>query len=329
MKQSIIQISIIVPVYKTEKYLPKCIDSILNQSYTDFELILIDDGSPDQCGIICEEYAQKDNRIQVIHQPNEGVNSARKKGFIQSSGKWIMFVDSDDMLPPNALKSLINNAYGVDLVSGCALVQKHNLQESTCFPSHIQEVGEYVGKDYIYQLLIEQRLCSVWRQLIRKDILSEDILTLPRELKFSEDFIINFRIGLRIRKYRGIKDVVYIYRYYIGNTVTNFSISPQYIDLYDNILMQTIRNFPEIICDSLVLQYRSTWIVNNLLCPGIQSTKLLKTLNKEVIRSNISFRNKLAIIIANISNVRLRLIIWTFIKKCGGFIFLIKNRIWY
>lgn len=79
MKQSIIQISIIVPVYKTEKYLPKCIDSILNQSYTDFELILIDDGSPDQCGIICEEYAQKDNRIQVIHQPNEGVNSARKK----------------------------------------------------------------------------------------------------------------------------------------------------------------------------------------------------------------------------------------------------------
>ena len=98
------EISVIVPVYKVEKYLQQCIDSILVQTFTDFELLLIDDGSPDRCGEICEEYAQKDERIRVFHQENAGLSCARNTGLMNSSGKYVTYIDSDDYVKPAQLK---------------------------------------------------------------------------------------------------------------------------------------------------------------------------------------------------------------------------------
>lgn len=100
------KISIIVPVYKVEKYLHRCIDSILSQSFTDFELILVDDGSPDNCGKICDEYAQKDSRVRVFHKPNGGVSSARNLGLDKAQGKWVTFIDSDDYVESDYLQEL-------------------------------------------------------------------------------------------------------------------------------------------------------------------------------------------------------------------------------
>ena len=90
------RLSIIVPVYKVEKYIHKCVDSILNQTFTDYELILVDDGSPDNCGKICDEYAKKDSRVKVIHKKNGGQSSARNKGLDHAKGNYISFIDSDD-----------------------------------------------------------------------------------------------------------------------------------------------------------------------------------------------------------------------------------------
>ena len=95
------EISIIVPVYKVEKYLNRCIDSILAQSFPDFELILVDDGSPDKSGKICDDYAAKDSRVKVIHKENAGVSAARNSGLAMSSGSYIMFCDSDDFVDKN------------------------------------------------------------------------------------------------------------------------------------------------------------------------------------------------------------------------------------
>ena len=92
------KISVIVPVYKAEKYLHRCVDSILAQTFTDFELLLINDGSPDNSGVICDEYAQKDNRIRVFHKENGGVSSARNIGLDNAKGEWITFIDSDDYI---------------------------------------------------------------------------------------------------------------------------------------------------------------------------------------------------------------------------------------
>ena len=105
-------ISIIVPVYKVEPYLCRCVDSILYQSFSDFELILVDDGSPDNCGAICDEYAAKDSRVHVIHQKNGGLSAARNAGidwaFAHSDSSWLTFVDSDDWIHPQMLEALHN-----------------------------------------------------------------------------------------------------------------------------------------------------------------------------------------------------------------------------
>ena len=100
------EISIIVPVYQVEKYIRQCIDSILAQTFTDFELILVDDGSKDNSGKICDEYAEKDKRIRVIHKENDGLSDARNKGLDNASGNYFMFVDGDDYIAPNMAECL-------------------------------------------------------------------------------------------------------------------------------------------------------------------------------------------------------------------------------
>lgn len=101
------QISVIVPVYKVEKYLHECVDSILGQTFRDFELILVDDGSPDNCGAICDEYAAKDSRVRVIHQENQGLSGARNSGIDAAQGEYITFVDSDDLVDLRYLEILM------------------------------------------------------------------------------------------------------------------------------------------------------------------------------------------------------------------------------
>lgn len=113
-------ITIVVPVYKVEAYLNRCVDSILAQTFTDFELILVDDGSPDNCGKMCDEYAEKDSRISVIHQKNGGLSAARNSGIDIARGEWITFIDSDDWIHPDYLRVLLEAAkkYGADVAVG-------------------------------------------------------------------------------------------------------------------------------------------------------------------------------------------------------------------
>ena len=113
------QISVIVPVYKVEAYLHECVDSILVQTFTDFELILVDDGSPDNCGKICDEYAAKDSRVRVIHQENRGLSGARNSGIDVAQGEYITFVDSDDLVDMRYLEILIDAAKEDAAVAVC------------------------------------------------------------------------------------------------------------------------------------------------------------------------------------------------------------------
>ena len=108
------EVSIIVPVYQVEKYIRQCIDSILAQTFTDFELILVDDGSKDNSGKICDEYAEKDKRIRVIHKENGGLSDARNKGLDNAAGKYFMFVDGDDYIAPNMAECLHNSILKAD-----------------------------------------------------------------------------------------------------------------------------------------------------------------------------------------------------------------------
>ena len=126
-------ISVIVPVYKVESYLPQCVESLLGQIYPHFELLLIDDGSPDRSGGICDEYAEKDSRIRVFHKVNGGVSSARNLGLDKALGEWVVFVDSDDYVDPDYLGDFIEVSSNVDLViQGIRYRKKKgNILEST------------------------------------------------------------------------------------------------------------------------------------------------------------------------------------------------------
>ncbi len=127
-------ISVIVPVYRVEKYLPRCVQSILTQTCPDWELILVDDGSPDQCGRMCDEYAQKDGRIRVLHKENGGLADARNAGTAVAKGEYIAYIDSDDWVAPDMLEQLLEQARraGADVVV-CDLVKTET--EDVRFPS--------------------------------------------------------------------------------------------------------------------------------------------------------------------------------------------------
>lgn len=111
---SVQKISIIVPIYNVEKYIRQCLDSIVNQTYRNLEIILVDDGSPDACGAVCDEYAKMDGRITVIHKENAGVGAARNDGIDRATGEWLMFVDPDDWLELDCCENAIKAAQKSD-----------------------------------------------------------------------------------------------------------------------------------------------------------------------------------------------------------------------
>ena len=116
-------ISVIIPVYKVEEYINRCIDSVINQTYKNLEIILVDDGSPDGCPKICDEYAKKDSRIRVIHKQNGGLSDARNVGIDNANGKYITFIDSDDWIPIDSINILYKNLINTksEISSGCLL----------------------------------------------------------------------------------------------------------------------------------------------------------------------------------------------------------------
>ena len=122
------RISVIVPVYKAENFIHRCVDSILSQTFSDFELILVDDGSPDNCGVICDEYAEKDSRIRVIHQENQGQAAARNRAVTEARGEWVCFVDSDDSIHPQMVEHLYRATmeHGTN-ISACGIVEEEQL----------------------------------------------------------------------------------------------------------------------------------------------------------------------------------------------------------
>lgn len=180
------ELSIIVPVYKVERYLPKCIDSILAQTFTDFELILIDDGSPDRCGQICDEYAAKDERITVIHQENKGVSAARNAGLDIAKGTYIGFVDSDDWIEPEMYMAMMNTTSkeSADVVL-CGFQYFNGTEEVYNLGGSIPKEVKLTSEQMLtYTLGINQKFYfgAVWNKLFHRKLISN--------IRFNPDLII-------------------------------------------------------------------------------------------------------------------------------------------
>lgn len=193
-----------------------CVSSILAQSYGDFELILVDDGSPDQCPELCEKWAATDSRIKVIHKSNGGVSSARNAGLDIASGEYICFVDSDDTLPVDGLHSLVSSIEQnkVDVVFGTFQLQygKKLLQHGTRLPEGIYQFKE-VLKDFIDDGTLSGFLLgSAWAALYKRKVIMANHLRFIEGLKNNEDGLFNFELALFANSFVVINTPVYNYR---------------------------------------------------------------------------------------------------------------------
>ena len=168
-------LSVIVPIYKVEDYLPKCVESIRNQTYSNLEIILVDDGSPDGCGAICDEFAQKDSRIRVIHKENGGLSDARNAGIDVVTGDYLAFVDSDDWLEPDAFEAMLALAEKYDAKMVCA--GRYNEDGATGAQSRglCPEKEEFVpGKELVRRIFRWDHLDSAaWDKLYARELFRE------------------------------------------------------------------------------------------------------------------------------------------------------------
>ena len=187
------KVSIIVPVYNAENAIERCIDSILNQEYQDFELLLIDDGSKDRSPEILDRRAAEDDRVVVIHKPNSGVSDTRNTGIDKAQGTYIQFLDADDWITTDSTKMLVRTAEerDADLVVGefYRVAGEHLSRKGSIDTDRVltrKEYAEYLKAspaDYYYGV--------IWNKLYRRDILNRHHIRMDKTISFSEDFIFN------------------------------------------------------------------------------------------------------------------------------------------
>ena len=206
-------VSIVVPIYNAENYLRRCVDSILNQEYTDFELLLVNDGSTDASGDICEEYGDQDPRVIVIQKENTGVSDSRNRALDRARGKYLQFLDSDDWITPDATRLFVRAAeeYGCDMVIsdfyrvvGERLSTKGDIEEEGVltreeFAAHMMENPA----DFYYGVL--------WNKLYRRDIVEEHNLRMDTDINWCEDFMFNLEYIRYAKVFYALHAPIYYY----------------------------------------------------------------------------------------------------------------------
>ena len=231
------RIGVIVPVYKTEKYVAECIESILAQTYTNFRLILVDDGSPDNAGKICDEYAKKDSRITVIHQENAGVTRARAAGVEAANDcEWITFVDSDDTITPDALDILITPTLSCNTdIIVCPI---------TDFAIGIHKSGIIEIKEYLYNIIIEN-LCAPFGKLLKKDLFNTETFNTPRHIFIGEDLIMNLNLACNTRNNVIIinEKKIYNYNYNPNSAINTFKLSLEYAMMFNEFITKKVMQY--------------------------------------------------------------------------------------
>lgn len=231
-------LSIIVPIYNVQKYLSKCLDSILIQTFTDYEVILVNDGSIDQSGEICDKYASSDSRVIVIHQNNSGVSSARNIGIENAKGEFLAFVDPDDTIEENMYEMLVDHAlkYNADLVvcpyNSINLIDA-SVHVSTVWDDVYSRINKEEIEKYIIPSLLENKtysLVPIWNKLYKKQIFDTFNVKFDENMNYGEDKKLNFKILTLINSLVIIKQP--LYNYYIRNrqSLTTIFKENLYID---------------------------------------------------------------------------------------------------
>ena len=226
-------ISVIVPIYNVEKYLRACVESILASTYEDFEVLLIDDGSPDGAGLICDEFASRDHRVQVIHKQNAGVSEARNSGLRAAKGDYIMYVDGDDVIHPRMMEVLVeaieSGDYDFAMINGVQ-VKEDEYQERMANLNVDTSSRRVVDQSYCIRRLLDVSRYAfqfhvLWNKLIKRSLIDGVYF----KNTGGEDFEWNNRMFLRTRQGIIVNTELYYYIQH-GDSMTHSGVNPTYID---------------------------------------------------------------------------------------------------
>lgn len=238
-------ISVVVPVYKVEKYLDKCVQSILAQTYKDFELILVDDGSPDSCPGMCDEYAKKDKRIRVIHKENGGLSDARNHGIDVAKGNYITFIDSDDYVSMDYLEVLVglHNKYNADICVG-GISTFYEDEAPTCYGDIKEKVftGIEALKNMLYQDMLDTSACAM---LLPTEVAREHPFPVG---KYHEDELTTYKYYSSVNNVAVTTKTLYFYLQRRGSIMHVFGqASIDELEAADNLVQVCKNNWPDLV----------------------------------------------------------------------------------
>lgn len=244
-------ISVIVPIYKVEKYLKKCVESILEQTYNNLDIILVDDGSPDNCGDIIEEFRKKDERIRTIHQKNGGLSDARNSGIKIAKGKYIVYIDSDDWIEKNMIEVLYKDIIKTNSdISVCEFVEEDDFQNILSTKKYNNEIIEFNSKEALKSLIKQDILTNhAWNKLYKASLFEG--IEYPKG-QLMEDVSTTYKLFEKANKivYQNTSLYHYIQREtsILGN-ITEKRINDQEFAFFDRnkYLMEKYSEFKEII----------------------------------------------------------------------------------
>ena len=297
-------ISVIVPVYNSEQTLHRCIDSILGQTYRNFELLLINDGSKDRSGEICDEYARKDNRVKVFHKENGGVSSARNVGLDNARGEWITFCDSDDHVSKEWLSNMLDNDTGCDLV-----VQGFSTpMENEPLNGDINHFCVYSGpiKDGLILLLQRHILGYLWVKLFKTSIIRNHHIKFDKNIFLQEDELFILSYAKYCNSMTAIEKIGYFYNPPIEN---KYNQVRNRIYMTKKLFQMSVELYGEDV-NPLVdyyINYYTDAVMDLYAEKSIQRKKSLleyrKTVGRRILRSRLFFLSKYLILIDKPCNI--------------------------
>ena len=249
-------VSIIVPIYNVEAELRKCVSSILSQTYKNIEVILVDDGSPDNCGAICDEFASKDSRIKVIHKKNGGLVNARKSGLETATAQFISYVDGDDWIEEDFIESLVSDQqkYNVDMVAAGFSKDIGNISDGhlNAIPSGYYDKERMVNEVYPKMICAGDYfyfgICSyVWNKLFKKELLFESQMAVDPRISVGEDTSVVFPVLLKCNSLYISENTSYHYfqkAFSMLKTMDSIESEKQKVGWLNDYLVETLENAP-------------------------------------------------------------------------------------
>ena len=275
-------ISVIVPVYKVEEYFRKCADSILGQSYRNLEIILVDDGSPDSCPALCDEYAKADSRVRVIHKENGGLSDARNAGLDIASGDYIGFVDSDDWIAPGMYEELVRTAVRSGAEIACCGYTETNGIRELAVKSLADREKKYTAEEALREVLVSGDILVVmWNKIYRRGLF--DDIRFPKGETF-EDGAVFYRLFGKCACIAHTGKAGYYYRKRDGSiTFTDYgSLSEQVEKNYQGLIQYLGEHYPGLTGDIRYYRAETDYYlaVKYLQAGGRTGTTEYKTLKK-------------------------------------------------